>query len=154
MVLEVAVTLALAAAMEFVVAALYTRRMVRRDIKADIEAAKAELTAALGARIDALKPATLANGLDPRDAAQARWAKKAEKEAEAAETRSAIFAFLTERFGPNARAVWQWVPEDIMDNAIEAGSKWRFILDPILKKAVAQERAAIQTPSSNDGAWS
>lgn len=131
--LNVLLALVAAAAIEIAVAHFFTRPKVRADVRTDAQAMlDARLPALLDEAIQRGKK-TLTGGLDPQDMAARRWQAKADKDAQRAETRVAIFAWLTDKFGPEqARVIEAWLPKDIMEAAVNAGGNWLPLLEPVI----------------------
>lgn len=125
----------LQAAVEVVVAKTYTRPKVRADVAADALALiKANVPGIMRDVLAESKPGAMRGGVDPSDAAARRWEVKAEKDAQRATTRTAIFAWLVETFGAEeARVIEAWCPKDIMESAVNAGDRWRPLLEPIVR---------------------
>lgn len=126
--LQVLLTVAAAALVELPVAALYTRRMVRKDVQAEVDS--------LATRIDALKPAaTHPNLLPPQDAAALRWEKAEQKRLAALATKVEVKTFIAEKFGEHRVAqVEALLGPETMDGIYASGERALPILRPMLAR--------------------
>jgi len=144
LILQVVLTLGAAAVIEIPVARYVTRRLVRRDVQAEVgklSTALAEVKALLDGKTARVMP-------DPTAAVNARWEKARARE----QTRADIFAWLTATFGPEqARVITAWLPKDIMESAVNAGSGdlARSFLEPIISAAGKHRKLGASSGGSN-----
>lgn len=124
--------LLVAAAVELVIAATYTRRKVRADVKADVTQL---LHGELFPKLEGL--GQMRGGVDPTQLANRRW----QLEEDRARVKALILAELTRRMGNplTAAASFKLIPRDLMDAAARAGERWMDVLEPILDLATKEE---------------
>lgn len=128
----VVLPLLVAALCDWVIATRKTIPSVRKLVADDARTILAEeLAKAL--------PGAMRGGHDPRDLAAIRLEKAEERRAEAARTHVEIKTFLAERFGPERVSyVFDFLGDDLTEQVVSAGKRWRFVLEPLLLKLPAR----------------
>lgn len=117
---------------EFTVAAAYTRRKVRADTAAQVEAGKAALLAELK---PLLAPGAMRGGHDPVAMAERKAQVAEERRQQAIATQVEVKTFIAERFGPERVAqVEALLGEETMTGIYAAGERWKPLLNPLLRR--------------------
>lgn len=147
--LQVALTLVLAAAVEVPVALYITRPKVRADTTAAVAAAETRLVASL-------KPpetGVMRGGVDPM-VLNERKAEKAEQRAVAATLAEVeVKTFLADRLGPRGVEVARNVlGEETLAKVYSTGDRWRHTLSPFLSRLPAAKPQANGTEAARNEA--
>lgn len=126
--LDIVLTLGLAAIVELPIA-FYNRWRILKEVR--------EGEARMNARLDDLKPAAgaMRGGHDPAAMAELRIQRQEEKRLAALATEVEVKSFLAERLGPErVQLVADFLGDETMQGIYQAGKKWKFLLDPLLKR--------------------